>query len=247
MATIATAITSQRAVPVASAFQTWMRLNSKLMNKAGNRHYHLLSLPSSSRTISPVFTVSDGITPFSHWRPKRSSASKHPFGTLMMTVDDDEVGSESDADAKTVESTWNIPGLKKEAARLTLRCHKKIGKASTRLEGAKVKVEELKTDPDATLEQLEQCPDVGAMEAELDYLRTRLTKLNELEGMLTSVSKKNSVLPEEMALLAIELDVNDEPPKRQPQNKKTKKKGPKTQEPRKPYRKYFSKNNTEIR
>jgi hypothetical protein len=82
---------------------------------------------------------------------------------------------------KTLESTWNVPELKKETSRLTLRCHKKIGKASQRLVNANEIVEELRTDPNATLEQLEACPDVKSLENDLDDLKQRLRKLMDLE------------------------------------------------------------------
>jgi hypothetical protein len=150
-------------------------------------------------------------------------------------------------DEKTLESMWNIPELKKETSRLTLRCHKKISKASERLSNANKTVEELRTDPNATLEQLEACPDLKSIENELDDLKQRLGKLMHLEEKLKSVKSGNSVvLPVEIASIVLELGVNDSPPKQQERGTK-KAKGPKTVEPRKPYFSYYSENNTEIR
>lgn len=148
---------------------------------------------------------------------------------------------------KTVDRTWNIPELKREASRLTLRCHKKISKASARLAEANGIVEELRTDPNATLEQLEACPDIKSLESDLDELKLRLAKLIDLEERLKSVkSGKDIVLPTDVASLALDLGVNDTSPK--PQERGTKKiKGPKIVEPRKPYFSYYTENNIEIR
>lgn len=135
--------------------------------------------------------------------------------TLMMAVDDDDAIATEES-TKSIDAPWNVPGLKNEAARLQLRAHKKIGKASSRLENAKKRAEELMTDPDATLEQLEACPNVEALQAELDELRLRLRKLNQLEEDLSGIKgrKKETVLPLEVAALALDLGVNDAPPKR---------------------------------
>ncbi|GFH50930.1 hypothetical protein CTEN210_07406 [Chaetoceros tenuissimus] len=155
--------------------------------------------------------------------------------------------SETEDAGKTLESSWNIPELKKEAARLTLRCHKKIGKASTKLNQANQIVEELMSNPDATDDELEACPDVKSLETNYQELKDRLSKLNLLEEKLQKVkSGKSVVLPEEIASLALELEVTDAPPQRQPRGAK-KKKGPRKEAPRKPYFTYTSKNNIEIR
>ena len=169
------------------------------------------------------------------------SSSRSSSSTRLMNA------TEQASEEKTLESTWNIPELKKETARLVLRCMKKVGKASTKLSKANDIVEELRTNPETTQEQLENCPDIRSIETELSNLRERLTKLNELEEKLSSMKKgKSVVLPEDIASLALELEVNDAPPKRAPRGPK-KKKGPRTEAPRKPYFCYYSKNKTEIR
>lgn len=155
--------------------------------------------------------------------------------------------SETEDAGKTLESSWNIPELKKEAARLTLRCHKKVGKASTKLNQANQIVEDLMSNPDATDDELEACPDVKSLETNYQELKDRLSKLNLLEEKLQKVkSGKSVVLPEEIAILALELEVNDAPPQRQPRGPK-KEKGPRKEAPRKPYFTYTSKKNIEIR
>jgi hypothetical protein len=161
---------------------------------------------------------------------------------LMATVDEDEAIDSQ----KTLQSTWNIGGLKKEVTRLVLRCHKKIAKSSTRLTNAQALVEKLTADDSATLEQLEQCPDIDALEFELQQLKSRLVKLNELEELLQGEKKKQGVLPEEIATLALELGVNDEPPARPPRGPK-KPKGPRQDAKRLPYRRFYTVDKTEIR
>lgn len=166
------------------------------------------------------------------------------FTTMMMALDDEEVSPS----AKTAASVWNIPGLKKESARLTLRTHKKIGKVTTRFQKARALADDLMTNPDATLDELEACPNIEALQLELDQLRSRLSKLNTLEELLKTgvTKKKESTLPAEIADLVLDLGVNDEPPKAQPRGPK-KKKGPKTEAKRQPFKRYYSANKTEIR
>lgn len=136
---------------------------------------------------------------------------------------------------KTLTSLWNIPMLKKEATRAVLKCHKKIGKASTRLQ------QQQQQSPNGDDETVE-------LQQELQDLQQRLERLNQLETELQSVkNKEQGVLPESIAKLALELEVNDEPPPR-PERGPKKPKGPRKLEPsRLPYRRYYSLNNVEIR
>ena len=148
-----------------------------------------------------------------------------------------------------MESSWNVPSLKKETTRLTVRCHKKIGKASQRLRKAQEQVERLTSSPDVTMEELEKCPNIDELEADLSNLQQRLKKLNKLEVLLLDVkgSKKSVILPEHVASLAIELEVSDEGPVRKERAPK-KNKGPKKMQAfRLPYRRFYTVNKTEIR
>ncbi len=171
---------------------------------------------------------------------------KYPT-TLFMETDDDD--NNNSATATIEKQTWNIPELKKETSRLTLRCHKKIGKASSRLTQANEQVEELRTNPNPTLEELESCPNVTLYEQELQDLQERLRLLNLLEEKLQNIKKGGtcSELPEDVLALVLELDVNDEGPQRQERPKVKKQKGPKTVAPRLPYFRYYTENETEIR
>jgi hypothetical protein len=171
--------------------------------------------------------------------------SRHLF---LSTTDDDDYNTNSTQDSKTVDSTWDIAGLKKEVNRLITRSHKKIGRASQRLTKAKEQIEELLTTPNTPLERLEECPDIESLEFELNELQVRLEGLNQLESMLLNVkNKKDTMLPPGIAALAVQLGVNDHPPARLPRGP-PKPKGPRTQDTsRKPYRRYYSLNGTEIR
>ena len=162
----------------------------------------------------------------------------------MSVVDEDE----TETATKSLDSTWNIPGLKKEAMRLTQRCFKKIGKANQRLSKAKETVEDLTSDPNATLEALENCPNIEAFQLELQELQQRMRNLNSLDEALSNLGtkKKSIVLPKEIAQLALDLGIDDKPPARPERVSKTK--GPRRDAPsRKPYRRYYSFDNIEIR
>ena len=180
-------------------------------------------------------------------RPQRY-LSTTTSGRLFLSAVDQET-NETSQQKKTIDSTWNLGGLKKEVSRLTVRAHKKVGKAKQRLDKATAVVEELTSDPDATLEQLENCPNVDELEQDWKQLQERLQGLNQLEVLLSEEvkGKNNVVLPEHIAKLALELEVNDEPPARQPRGPK-KQKGPtKMTAFRLPYRRFYSENKTEIR
>lgn len=162
----------------------------------------------------------------------------------MTTVDEDEA---VDTIAKGPDSTWDIACLKKEVSRLTLRSLKKLGKANTKLTQAREVVERLMTDPSTTLENLEQCPNIEAVELELRELQERHQKLIQLEGLLHSEKKRSGLLPVQVVDLAVELGVSDEPP-RPPQRGPGKQKGPReSTSKRLPYRRYFCIDKTEIR
>ncbi|KAL7564806.1 hypothetical protein ACA910_021066 [Epithemia clementina (nom. ined.)] len=150
---------------------------------------------------------------------------------------------------KTIESEWNTPALKKEVQRQSMRCLKKTSKAYERWTKAKTLVEELTSNPDSSLEELEKCPNVNELEVEVKELQERLNDLKTLEKLLGEIKNKGQgvVLPNEVAELAIKLEVDDKPPQRPPRGP-PKPKGPKSTEPhRLPYRRFYSYDNIEIR
>lgn len=147
----------------------------------------------------------------------------------------------------STKTEWNVAGLKKETERNILRCHKKIQKASSRLSDATKKLEELTSSETASLEEVEQCPDVDCIQMELDNLKERLQKLNELEKLIQPLTKSDKHLPTEAQTLAVRLGVDDGPSPR-PERGPGKKKGPRSSEKsRLPYRRFYSKNKIEIR
>jgi hypothetical protein len=163
-----------------------------------------------------------------------------------MSSVDEETSTTTTSD-KTIESQWNVGGLRKEVTRLTMRAHKKIGKANQRLTKATVEVERLTSDPDVSMEELETCPNLEELQAELTETQDRLKNLNQLEVLLVDVKGKSVVLPEHVAELALQLEVNDEPQKRAARPVKQEK-GPRKMESfRLPYRRFYSENKTEIR
>jgi hypothetical protein len=178
----------------------------------------------------------------------RKQRQDNSYTTYLAATTDDDNDSTT-ATTKTEERTWNLGGLQKEVSRLTVRSHKKIGKARQRLDKANQEVERLTSDPDVSLEELDKCPNVDAMEADLKELQTRLQNLNKLEVLLSDVKGKgkNVILPEHVADLAIQLEVNDEPPQRDAKVTK-KEKGPRNMHSfRLPYRRFYTTNKTEIR
>lgn len=183
---------------------------------------------------------------------KRRHAGSYATKFVASTATDDQESSSSTAETINLapERTWNVGGLQKEVSRLTVRCHKKIGKARQRLDKANEEVERLTSDPNASLEDLEKCPNVEALEAELQELQIRLTDLNKLEVLLGDVKGKgkNVILPEHVADLAIQLEIDDEPTMQDTTKVTKKEKGPRNMQSfRLPYRRFYTKNKTEIR
>ena len=169
--------------------------------------------------------------------------------SIFMMAMDDEIDQELvTKEAVDLDRIWDIPGMKKELERLIFRAHKKLMKGIARLNRSRAKAEELMINPDATVEELEECPNVVDMENEVELAQIRLKKLHSLRDLLQNVKGKKQSLSKEANHLAMELGVNDKTPGR-PLRGPKKKKGPRTSEvaPRKPYRKYFSLNKTEIR
>ena len=120
---------------------------------------------------------------------------------LFMTNDDDDDGESSissttnddEKNTKTTRTSYDLPNLKKEITRLALRTHKKIGKASTRIQAAKDQWKELRAAMEDTpsdqideelMQQLEKAPSTTLLEqyqSELKELQANLQKLNWLE------------------------------------------------------------------
>ena len=166
-------------------------------------------------------------------------------------------GQESDSDSestytKTEESTFDVVALRKETDRLILRCHKKVVKANTRYNNAVRIMKELLEKDDATMEELDTCPNVDALESDLNSLNERLKQLRIVEERLSTSSedipkKGTIVLPKDLITLVLDLEINDFPPPRNPSVKKKTKQANNGGGKRLPYRRYYTLDKTEIR
>ena len=170
-----------------AAFSSLAR-NRNILTKQHRRRPSAVPLPLVTNSNTVQQHSSD------HYAPQRISISRSQFTSqLFITIDDDK-----SAENRT---TANIPQLKKEIARLTLRTHKKIDKASTRIRGAEEQYNKLRLAIDACpldhgvddklLQQLEQAPSVEVCKQELRDLQDRLQKLNWLEEQFNKPPLKN--------------------------------------------------------
>lgn len=165
-------------------------------------------------------------------------SQKRTFSLFATTADEELVD---------VDRIWDIGGIRKEVSRLSVRCHKKVGKANERLRKAQEEVDRLTSDESVTMEELEKCPNLDELEAQVEELRSRLLQLNQLEVLLADIKGKKKALPEEIVKLATSLEIDDKPPQKQPRGPK-KQKGPKSMTAfRLPYRRFYTINKTEIR
>jgi NFACT protein RNA binding domain len=174
------------------------------------------------------------------WRVRQVSTSKRalPLHFALSTQSRDQLTLSDVEDTisynKTIHSEWNVPELKKQVTRRILRCHKKVSKASQRLSQM----------PDDSQEEARQ------IQNELDHQQQTLQSLNQLESLLSNFKSKgnSAVLPEEMASLAISLQVDDGPSVNPQPRGDSKPKGPRSMSPsRLPYRRYYTQDGTEIR
>jgi hypothetical protein len=188
--------------------------------------------------------------------PDRRNISNHNSNRQMSStamegnVVDETSSSNNNNETSLSSRKWNLNGLRKEVSRLTVRCHKKIGQARQRLEKAQqeqqddTREESVTSSPTNIAQKDEHASEVQAWQ-------TRLQQLNQLEVLLQDIKGKNVLLPDHIAALAIELQVNDQPDQQQQteQGPKAKKdKGPKTMTAfRLPYRRFYTENKTEIR
>lgn len=196
------------------------------------------ALTTTTRVVSPSFLPPPRI----HHLPRARRSS-----SLYASHNDD-----ANAYTKTVSSTWNLAGVRRETDRLISRCVKKMGKAQLRYERGLEVVEKLTSDnhdQQPTLAELEACPNVDAFRDELESLRERLRALRGVEEALkhhrSSSSNEAVVLPLDLASSLVELRVQDAAPVRPPPKKKNRPKP--TSQPRLPYRRYHSVDGTEIR
>lgn len=140
---------------------------------------------------------------------------------------------------------WDLAGFKRVVRRQADRAMKKVAKATTKLRNAREATVALTHDEDASLKDLEKCPDVVVMEADLEGLRARALALNSLYEALREVKSNGDQTFPDIVANAILLDVNDALPLKAPRGAKKPKGKPAT--PRSPYFTYTSADGVEIR
>jgi len=140
---------------------------------------------------------------------------------------------------------WDIGGLKTEAKRQAYRSQKKLQKATKKLREARDTVASLSNDEGVSLEQLEKCPDILDLEAEVLKLRERAQALNELLLALETVKSSETESFADVVALALHLEVSDAPPARPARGPKRAKGKP--SKPRSPYFTYTSIDGINIR
>ena len=164
------------------------------------------------------------------------NSNRRFFSTFMNRESEEEVIVGNNI--KSIDSVWNIPGLKKEVQRRIQRSHKKIGQYHQRIQRIL----------NGTQEGIENM-DADLVQAEMQMAQSTLQQLNQLEELMTMNLKKergDAVLPKPIAQLALQLNLTDTPPARPPRGP-PKPKGPRRMEPRVPYRTYRSIDGIEIR
>ena len=155
------------------------------------------------------------------------------------------LSARASADERPPEE-WDIAGLKAEARRAADRATKKVAKATTKLRQARDAAAALESKEDATLEELEKCPDVDTIETELDQLRARYRDVADLNDALSVIKSAADAGAAAAVASAKALEIGDAPPPRPPRGPK-KPKGKPPSGPRMPYFTYISKDDVEIR
>ena len=141
---------------------------------------------------------------------------------------------------------WSLSGLRAESNRQEQKAMKKVSQAKTKLRKGKEKMETLSNDRNASVEDLERCPDVDVLETDVGEKKTRLEDVRRLTALLREVGKK--VKPEdprwiECVNYAKTLDISDAPPPRPPRGPKKVKNSNQNTRPRRPYFAYSSTSN----
>ncbi|KAL7525423.1 hypothetical protein ACHAWF_001355, partial [Thalassiosira exigua] len=200
----------------ASAFtalsSAWCRCPNLMSPPARQKHTRPARLPCAGAGTPRPVTMQQMC--LAHNNQLACPGSRSRFFTMqifMTSNNDDDGGSSCDVDMET-RTSYNVPLLKKETTRLTLRTHKKIGKASTRLRAAEEQYDKLRVAMDASpteeldeelLQRLEQAPNVEQFASELEELRARLKKLNWLEDQFgkSPLKRKKTLSVEDLQKL----------------------------------------------
>jgi NFACT protein RNA binding domain len=180
-----------------------------------------------------------------HSRRAASTLKGTSDGSVSEADEDGAANANANMVTNKPKEQWNIKGLRVEVSRAYLRAFKKVGKASENLEKALKVLNDLSApESQATLEQLEKCPDVDGLRAELNTLKTRLADVSKLEDDLKILKNAQDPLFGDIVERAIALHISDEPPPKVERPKKVK--APPTG-PRLPYFVYTSAEGISIR
>ena len=190
---------------------------------------HLSSFPAANATPPPAFSA--------------RHAARHDTGRWASRARSSS--ARASADERPPEE-WDIAGLKSEARRAADRATKKVAKATTKLRQARDAAAALESKEDATLEELEKCPDVGTIEMELARMRARYRDVADLNDALAGIKSGGDAGAAAAVASAKALEIGDAPPPRPPRGPK-KPKGKPPSGPRMPYFTYISKDDVEIR
>ena len=186
---------------VTMALLSFLVSNVKLLVTYGGRNrVAVMALSSSVQGLWShhrcTTTTQKHALSFHKFLSTKSSSSSFMTQLFMSSSDDENVEEEEDITIQE-RTSFNIPILKKETQRLTLRTHKKIGKVSTRIRGVEQQYETLRLaidnakegdeEEEKLLQQLEHAPDINIHKAELHELQSRLKKLNYLEEQYTKL------------------------------------------------------------
>lgn len=204
-----------------------------------------MAVTSISRSLMPPMTVRCFTTAFAH-SGKRNFSSRsmqanrifpaqtcrnnkyaHRRRSTSLFMSDN---TNKDVETTSTSSTVDIPQMKKEITRLSLRTVKKIGKVSVRIQAAEDQLAKVRAAmesqevDEALLEQLEQSPSEATLTEhrnDMTALQTRLKQLNWLEEQFNNppLKKKGSLTSEELLQLTdsgeqileyiAELQIND--------------------------------------
>ena len=204
--------------------------------------------------ISPAVSTALNVnTEFHRFQRQRSRTrlcfstmeSHHANATTTKNLPSSGSDGEDEPTEKTLTSSWNVGGLKREMKRRLARAQKKFDQITSRLEQCKAQKTKKPTGND------NPNLDVEILEAELEHAGAKVLEILQFELLMITHLRNDDpldmVLPEPVAERALALNMTDHPPKRPPRGG-PKPKGPRKMEPtRKPYRTYTSIDNIEIR
>lgn len=161
------------------------------------------------------------------------------------TTDDDPLSASGLSLEQALAKQWNVKGLKQEVTRRHQRIFKKLGKAYEKLAAADAKYAEVSSNVNASLEELEQCPNPELCHVEIAELKAQLESVTLLDERLKDIKASTDARFREVLNIVVRLNLSDEPPSKQERGTKKVKQTPSG--PREPFFAYRSLDGIEIR